>query len=69
MEDNKDKTIKAQDVMLYTKTELFEDIQTTPEECVKDTPEGERARRNFVHKLKVLQIIFGMKLPLYDYAK
>lgn len=55
--------------MLYTKTELFEDIQTTPEECVKDTPEGERARRDFVHKLKVLQTIFGTKLPLYDFEK
>lgn len=69
MEDNKAKIIKAQDVVLYTKTELFEDIQTTPEECVKDTPEGERARRNFVHKLKVLQTIFDTKLPLYDFEK
>lgn len=69
MEDNKAKIIKAQDVILYTKTELFEDIQTTPEECVKDTPEGERARRDFVHKLKVLQTIFDTKLPLYDFEK
>lgn len=69
MEDNKAKIIKAQDVMLYTKTELFEDIQTTPEECVKDTPEGEKARRDFVHKLKVLQTIFDMKLPPYDFEK
>lgn len=69
MEDNKAKIIKTQDVILYTKTELFEDIQTTPEECVKDTPEGERARRDFVHKLKVLQTIFDTKLPLYDFEK
>lgn len=55
--------------MLYTKVELFEDIQTIPEKCVKDTPEGEKARRDFRHKLKVLQAIFDMKLPTYIFKK
>ena len=69
MEDKKAEIIKTQEVMLYTKAELFEDIQTVPEECTKNTPEGEKACRDFRHKLKVLQSIFGMNLPLYDFKK
>lgn len=69
MEDKTVEIIKAQEVMLYSKAELFEDIQTTPEECTKDTPEGEKAHRDFRHKLKVLQSIFDMNLPLYDFEK
>lgn len=66
-----DKKVKKsiQDLVLYTKAELFEDIQAVPEECTKDTPEGEKSRRDFRHKLKVLQSIFGMNLPLYDFEK
>ena len=56
-------------VQKYTKVELFEDIQSTPEECEKDTPEGEKVRRDYRHKLKVLQSIFDLKLPLYDFEK
>lgn len=55
--------------MLYTKAELFEDILATIEECEKDTPEGEKACRDCRHKLKVLQSIFDMKLPPYDFEE
>lgn len=69
MEDKRVRTIKEQELMLYTKIELLEDIQAVPEKCAKDTPEGEKTRRDFMHKLKVLQSIFLMKLPPYDFKK
>ncbi|MEA4917273.1 hypothetical protein [Proteiniphilum sp.] len=69
MEGKKVKIVEAQEVMLYTKAELFEDIQIIPEECVENTPEGNKAHRDYGHKLKVLQSIFDMKLPLYDFEK
>ena len=69
MEDKMVKMIKTKEVVLYTKDELFEDIQTTPEECAKENPEGEKARRDFIYKLKVLQSVFNMKLPMYDIDK
>lgn len=53
--------------MLYTKAEMFEDIQSTLEEYAENTPEGEKVRRDFKHNLKVLQCIFEMKLPAYDF--
>jgi hypothetical protein len=53
--------------MLYTSFEFLEDIQTIPEKCVKDTPEGAKANRDFMHKLKVLQSFFWRKLPPYDF--
>ena len=53
----------------YTKTELFEDIQAIPEESEKTTPEGEKARRDYSYKLKVIQSVFCMKLPAYDFKK
>lgn len=69
MEDKRVEIIKTQEVMLYTKDELFEDIQATPEKCTMDTPESEKARCDFRHKLKVIQSIFDMRLPLYDFEK
>jgi hypothetical protein len=67
MENKRVEIIKEQEVMLYTKVELFEDILAASEECVKNTSEGEKARRDYRNKLKVLQSIFDMKLPLYDF--
>lgn len=69
MEDKKVEIVKAQENVLYTKAEMFEDIQTTLEECATDTSENEKARRDFRHKLKVLQSIFDMNLPPYDFKK
>lgn len=69
MENKGDDIIKAEEVMLYTKDELFEDIQIIPEEYVKETSEGEKAHRDFIYKLKALQFIFDMKLPPYDFKK
>lgn len=66
MEDKKVEIVEAQEVVLYTKAELFEDIQTTPEEYEKNTPEGEKAHRDFSYKLKVLQSVFDRQLPTYD---
>lgn len=69
MEDKEVEIVNAQRAVLYTKEELFEDIQTTVEEYVEDTPEDEKDRRDFRHKLKVLQSIFGLHLPSYDSKK
>ena len=69
MEDKKVEIVKAQENVLYTKAEMFEDIQITLEECTADTLEGEKARRDFRHKLKVFQSIFNMNLPPYDLKK
>lgn len=69
MEGKEVEIVNAQGAVLYTKEELFEDIQTTVEEYVEDTPEDEKDRRDFRHKLKVLQSIFGLHLPSYDLKK
>ena len=53
--------------MLYTKVELLEDIHTTPEKCRMETPEGAKANRDFMYKLKVLQSVFNSKLPSFDF--
>lgn len=55
--------------MIYTKAELFEDIQIIPEKCTKNTSEEEKAHRDFRHKLKVLQYIFDMELPTYNFKE
>ncbi|MDD3039951.1 hypothetical protein [Bacteroides sp.] len=69
MKNNNIKTKKAHEPVLYTRAELFEDIQTALEKAVEDTQEGERACRDFNHKLKVFQSIFFMKLPPYNFDK
>lgn len=66
MENKKVEMVKAQE---YTKTELLEDISTPPEEHTKETSEKEKAHRDFIYKLKVLQYIIDPKLPPYDFKK
>ena len=69
MEIKKVDIANVQEVVLYTKAELFEDIQATIDECNEDISKGEKALRDFRYKLKVLQSIFDMKLPPYDFKK
>lgn len=69
MEDKEVEIVNVQEAVLYTKEELFEDIQTTVEEYAEDTPEDEKDHRDFRHKLKVFQSIFGTHLPSYNFKK
>lgn len=61
--------VEIMKVQEYTKDDLFEDIQTIPEEYAKEATEKEKVRRDFIYKLKVLQSIFYIKVPLYDFKK
>ena len=69
MKDKMAEIGETQEVVRYTKAEMLEDILATSEECIENTSKGEKANRDFRYKLKVLQFIFEMKLPLYDFEK
>lgn len=67
MENKKNKINKEEETFSYTLSELFDDIQEELTECDEDSHEGEKVRREYMHKLKVFQTILGLKLPDFDF--
>ena len=66
MENKKNKVNEEEKLPLYTMSMLFGDIQAEPNDSTKGSSEDDRVHREYVHKLKVIQMVFELKLTDFD---
>ena len=69
MENKEGEVMKTQKDILYTKDDLLKDIYATFDECPDDISVGINTERNARHFMKVIQSIFSMELPEYNFSK